>query len=279
MTFMFYEKIKDKIRALNNKRRERRLLRQACRLLPQGFLFSGRSQYFSKLGYEPYQTNLVSEVLKEVSTFVNVGAHHGYYCCLALSKNIKTIAFEPHPMNAGMLQKHISANKFSKDFKLIKAAVGSVEGNLELYGGGFTSSLLSIHSNTPSEEHLMVNVVKLDNMVELKNSATLILMDVEGYELEALKGATQLMLSKPYWIIEVLFNHGNDTPFSEVFSFMELHKYEAWAIDEGEEHISKFPTSLAKSIEVGNYPISASNFLFVPQGDDLVQRLQIRTAF
>lgn len=278
MAYMFFKKIKEKIRALNNKRRENRLLRQACRMLPQGFLFSGRSQYFSKLGYEPFQTSLISEVLKEISTFINVGAHHGYYCCLALSKNINTIAFEPHPMNAAMLEKHISANKFSKDFKLIKAAVGSVEGTLELHGGGFTASLLNIHPNTPSEERQTVSVVKLESMLELGDSTTLILMDVEGYELEALKGSIQLMRSKPYWIIEVLSNHGNDTPFSEVFSFMESHNYEAWAIDEEKKHIAKFPSSLAKSIEVESRHIAYSNFLFVPQGNDLIQRLQVRKA-
>ena len=161
---MLFQKIKEKIRALNYKRKERRLLRQTCRMLPQGFLFSGRNQYFSKSGYEPFQTNLISEIFKETSNFVNVGAHHGYYCCLALSKNINTTAFEPHPLNAVILQKHISANEFTKGFKLINAAVGSVEGTLELHGGGFTASLLNTHPNSPSKEHQLVKVVKLDNV-------------------------------------------------------------------------------------------------------------------
>ena len=276
---MLFQKIKEKIRALNYKRKERRLLRQTCRMVPQGFLFSGRNQYFSKSGYEPFQTNLISEIFKETSNFVNVGAHHGYYCCLALSKNINTTAFEPHPLNAVILQKHISANEFTKGFKLINAAVGSVEGTLELHGGGFTASLLNTHPNTPSKEHQLVKVVKLDNVLDLENSSTLILMDVEGYELEALKGATQLMRSKPYWIIEVLSNHGNDTPFSAVFSLMESLNYEAWAINEEEKCLSKFPTSLAMAVAAGDSRISYSNFLFVPQGSDLIQRLNISKEF
>ena len=87
------------------------------------------------------------------------------------------------------------------------------------------------------------------------------------------------MRSKPYWIIEVLSNHGNDTPFSAVFSMMESLNYEAWAINEEEKCLSKFPTSLAMAVAAGDSRISYSNFLFVPQGSDLIQRLNINKEF
>lgn len=201
---MFISKLKNSIRKFNNKRNQIRLLKKRCVMLNHGFLFSGRGQYFTKSGYEPFQTNLILKLLSRVSMFVNIGAHHGYYCCLALSRNIPTIAFEPHPMNVAMIKKHVNANGYAESLTLIEAAVGSHESRLKLFGSGFTGSLINVHPNAPARECQEIDVVTLNDKVNLKDNKALCVMDIEGFELEALKGATKLMANKPYWIIEVL---------------------------------------------------------------------------
>ncbi|MDC1446069.1 FkbM family methyltransferase [Amylibacter sp.] len=265
--------IKDQIRTINNRRRELRLLRKPCKMLPNGFLFSGRSQYFATRGYEPYQTYLISKILSNVEVFVNIGAHHGYYCCLALNKGIKTIAFEPNPMNIAMLTKHVGVNKFSKNFTLINSAVGSSKGTHEFYGGGFTGSLLKSHNHAPLQERQLVSVVTLDETIKTKRLELLILVDVEGFELEVLKGANKTLEKKPCWIIEVLPNHENKTKFVEVFKYMEAHHYDAWLIDEKNKKIKKFFVNTAKSILDGKYECDGTNFLFVPSGKKNIEKI------
>ena len=269
--------IRDYLRTLNNERRARRLVSQPCRVINQGFLFSGRSQYFSAQCYEPYQTELVKRVLTEVDSFVNVGAHHGYYCCLALQRGKETIAFEPHPMNVVMLQKHITANQFSEKFRLFEAAVGSSEGSLEFYGGGFTGSLLNtIHTDTPTHERQLVDVVTLDRALNIGESKSLILMDVEGYELEALKGAPNLLRQRHYWLVEILSNHGNNYPYSGVFDLMEANDYEAWGVDEVNKDFKQVALETAREIDRGKRKTTITNYLFIPRGDKLVQKLRER---
>lgn len=242
-------------------------------MLNHGFLFSGRSQYFIKSGYEPYQTNLILKLFNHVSMFVNIGAHHGYYCCLALSQNIPTIAFEPHPMNIAMLKKHINANGYAKSLTLIEAAVGAQQSRLKLFGGGFTGSLINIHPNVPIGEYQEVGVVTLNSAVNLKNTKALCVMDIEGYEFEALKGATELMAEKPCWIIEILPSYDNTVPFSNVFSFMSSYGYTAWGISESSMKLSEISTELAERIERKQDKTDCTNFLFVHKNDDLIKNV------
>ena len=271
----FFLSIRDYLRTLNNERRARRLVSQQCRVINQGFLFSGRSQYFTAQGYEPHQTELVKRVLTEVDSFVNVGAHHGYYCCLALQRGKETIAFEPHPMNIVMLRKHIAANRFSEKFRLFEAAVGSSKGSLEFYGGGFTGSLLNtIHVDTPTHERQLVDVVTLDSALNIGTSKALILMDVEGYELEALKGASNLLRQRHYWLVEILSNHGSNYPYSGVFDLMETNGYEAWGVDEVNQDFEKITLEKAIEIDSGKRKTAITNYLFIPRGEKLVQNLQ-----
>jgi FkbM family methyltransferase len=269
---MIIAKLKNNLRKINNERNQKRLLNKKCVMLNHGFLFSGRSQYFSKFGYEPYQTELITRLLKHVSLFINIGAHHGYYCCLAIKQGIPVVAFEPHPMNIAMLKKHINANDYMKSFTLFEAAVGADESRLRFFGSGFTGSLLKIHKNVPSEEFQDVDVVSLNNKVNLENTKALILMDIEGFEIQALRGATELMKHKPYWIIEIL-NSENGIPFSDVFTFMSQYGYEAWGINESSKKITKMTIDRAKRVDRNEEKIDCTNFIFAHKSELTIEKI------
>lgn len=70
-----------------------------------------------------------------------------------------------------------------------------------------------------------IELVTIDSMIsdEEKNEVTIIHLDIEGYEEEALKGAVEIMrASKPILIIEVVRNITPDTEFYKSFIFGEL---------------------------------------------------------
>lgn len=232
----------------------------------------------AKGGHEPFESGLVRKILGDVQVFVNIGAHHGYYSCLALSSNTDTVAYEPEETNILMLKKHIKANGFNDRFTLHPCAVGSQSNELVLYGGGSGGSLLPQTNLAPKSEQQTVPVVTLDDTLSLGKKKALCLMDVEGFEYEALKGASKILSSrtKPYWIIEVLPNDPRgetNTEFENVFALMQSHGYTAWGIDEGANQLAPFTSDIKSKVATGETKTSISNFLFTEHNDDLVQRL------
>ena len=275
---MFGLSLKDRLRTFNRQRVYKRGLNKPCVGHPDGFLFSGRNQIMAKGGYEPFEADLVRKILPDVHVFVNIGAHHGYYSCLALSSNTDTIAYEPEASNILMLEKHIKANDFRNQFTLHPCAVGSQSGELVLYGGGSGGSLLPNSNLAPLSEQQTVSVVTLDDTLSLNNQKALCLMDVERFELEALKGARKILSSKikPYWIIEVLPNSPQgdvNHEFERVFELMQSHGYTAWGIDEGANQLVPVTSDKALKVKEGELKTNMSNFLFTERDDDLVQRL------
>ena len=232
----------------------------------------------AKGGYEPFEADLVRKILQNVQVFVNVGAHHGYYTCLALSSNTDTIAYEPEASNILMLEKNIKANDFSNQFTLHPCAVGSQSSELIFYGGGSGGSLLPNTNFAPKSEQQTVSVVTLDDTLSLSNKKALCLMDIEGFEHEALKGASKILSSKvkPYWIIEVLpcSPRGDlNAEFENVFKLMQSHGYCAWAIDEDANQLIPFTSDEARKVKDGELKTNISNFLFTERDDDLALRL------
>ena len=270
---------KDWLRTRNRQRVYTRLLRKQCSEHPDGFMFSGRNQIMEKGGHEPFEVDLVKTLLGEVQLFVNVGAHHGFYSCLALSLGTETVAYEPEATNIKMIRKHIGANSFITPFTLHPCAVGSLSGELTLHGGGSGGALLEDNpSNAPKGQQQTVSVVTLDDTLTLTGKKSLCLMDVEGFEYEALLGCKSILSSEhqPYWIIEVWSKDKLNAPnpmFSKVFSVMGAHGYKYWGIDEGTKALTPLTADVVSNIQKGIAKVAYSNFLFIPEDDELVNRL------
>ena len=79
---------------------------------PWGFKLAGNSLMASG-NFEPTETELVRNILKDVDILVNVGANIGYYCCHALSMGKEVIAFEPIDRNLRYLYKNLKANSWT----------------------------------------------------------------------------------------------------------------------------------------------------------------------
>jgi len=275
---MYGLNLKDKLRSFNRQRVYRRGLNKPCVSHPDGFMFSGRNPIMAKGGREPFEAELVRKILQDVQVFVNIGAHHGYYSCLALSSNTDTIAYEPEATNIMMIEKHLKANDFRTRFTLYPCAVGSQSGELILYGGGSGGSLLPNINLAPKSQQQTVKVVTLDDTLAFSGQKALFLMDIEGFEYEALKGANKTLSNKvkPYWIMEVLpFSPRGEvnTEFANVFKLMQSHGYAVWGIDEGTKRLVPFTADIAIKIAVGEVKTELSNFLFTERNDDLVTKL------
>jgi FkbM family methyltransferase len=109
----------------------------------------------------------------------------------------KAVVFEPDPTNFRKLQKRIASmsGDIAAKIVIVKACAGLEEGTLRFADTGTVSSQIS------EQGSLEVQCHKLDSCEQAK-SATLIKMDIEGAEYDALLGAKNLIAhNRPYMTV------------------------------------------------------------------------------
>lgn len=110
--------------------------------------------------------------------------------CETNGKSIKKVyAFEPDKDNYKICNKKLSEGRISYDVSLIQAGLWSENTSLQFDALGNCSSHISIECNGEMDT---INVVKMDSVI--KDRVTFIKLDIEGAELEALKGAKDIIV-------------------------------------------------------------------------------------
>ncbi len=170
------------------------------------------------------------------ASFVNVGAHYGYYACLAAHCGMNVKAFEPIDANYKMLRDNIAYNDFFDRCRIIHGAVGSEIHITKIYGAFSGATLLPVNTRKPKSMYQVTQVFTLSE-IAIKKEKTLFLIVVEGFELNEISGAAELVADAENnsWIIETsgdnlyalgdkmidhgysLFHIGND-------KLLQLHK-------------------------------------------------------
>ena len=123
-----------------------------------------------------------------------------------IGKDGLAYGFEPDPTNFSICQNNIKLNKFS-NIRVENLGVGSKDDTLLLvvdseYNRGMNK--ISLENN--GKESFFVKIICIDDWVESKNitQVDLIKIDVEGFEMEVLKGAEKTLKTfKPLLFIEL----------------------------------------------------------------------------
>ena len=144
--------------------------------------------------YDCGLTELFKEKIRKDDLVIDIGAHVGYFTCLAASlvgEYGEVIAFEPSSENYELLRKNIQINGFGDRVKCFNSALGSISDIKELHlskdntgGHSLRAELVPNINNGASES---VNVISLYTFLGPK-PISFIKIDVQGYELEVLKG-------------------------------------------------------------------------------------------
>jgi FkbM family methyltransferase len=158
--------------------------------------------------YEPEVTRLLLATvrLEPGDVVFDVGANIGWYS-LVLDRQappgVDILAFEPDPDNHALLRENLARNG-TRGVTPVRAAAGPVPSRQQLFrygtGNAGRHSLLPIHGG----EAVEVETVRLDDAWDAHGLGDrplrLIKIDVEGYELEALRGAPRL-LARCHWLL------------------------------------------------------------------------------
>lgn len=200
-----------------------------------GFKFSGLPS-MERGEFEPDETRQLRTLLESAEVFVNIGANVGYYVCHARQLGKQVVAIEPLEQNVQKLQRNLLANGW-RDVEVVPVALGEGIGLEPLYGGGTGASLITGWAGSSPRHFRMVPVNKLDNLLGDRFSGRnlLFLIDVEGFELNVLRGAVRQFSRRPapVWFIEICINEhqpGSDRinpNLMETFEIFWRHGYTA----------------------------------------------------
>lgn len=134
---------------------------------------------------------------------IDVGAHIGRYSMTGsrlVGKEGKVIAIEASPSNYEMLNRNIKLNRLT-NVLTVNCAAFSKEATVKLYEPDETASIyntvMSSRADVNHAKYAEVNASALDSIIGSTGFSTSsidwIKIDVEGAELEVLKGATQIL--------------------------------------------------------------------------------------
>jgi len=152
---------------------------------------------------------LIQKYNLQIDGVIHIGAHLGQELSIYKELSIDKIAFfEPQKAIFGKLKKALTD---TKNIKLYNLALGNETGSIKMYIDSYnqgSSSVLKpkLHLNQYPhilfEREELVNIDKLDNIIN-SNDYNLINMDVQGFELEVLKGGVNCIKNINYIITEV----------------------------------------------------------------------------
>jgi FkbM family methyltransferase len=162
--------------------------------------------------FEKEELAFVERFVQPGMTVLDIGAHHGLYTLLASQRvrpSGRVFSFEPSPRERKALRLNVALN-FCRNVGIQSFALGSQETNADLFVvKHFETGCNSLRPPVADSEAypVRVRVTTLDAWLQTKGIQFIdfIKLDVEGAELEVLKGATRLLkrIPRPVILAEV----------------------------------------------------------------------------
>lgn len=192
--------------------------------------------------YEKGMLSYIEDNYSGNGEFIDVGANIGLMSIFTASKfpNANVIAFEAHPNTFKLLERNVNLNKI-ENIQLIQKALGNSNGSIQIYDnwhvnrGGASTVVQGDGSNS-----FDVELTTLDSFLS-NGTPEMIKIDVEGAELDVLKGAEQLIKDNlPILIVEV--SDLRETTHSESEAIVDyiksLGSYKIYKLKGGKERKS-----------------------------------------
>ena len=205
-------------------------------------------RFFFHNGYEDELFNSLINIINnnKINFFLDIGSCWGVYS-LRLAGNfndLKILAFDPIQNNIDRLKLSIKKNNF-KNIECFHTAIGSRKSKVTLGATEKYSPNYEI-----DEINSVINEISdldyLDNLLDLNDKSLILKIDTEGYELEVLRGAINLLKNnKCFCQIEVKENNKD-----KVFSFLKDIDYKIISINQFNKTDFFFSNFIKEKIEI-----------------------------
>jgi FkbM family methyltransferase len=138
--------------------------------------------------------------LRDGGLFVDVGANVGTYTIWAAEQGAEVIALEPAADTFGLLEENIALNGYQ--VRAVRAAAGDHCGSAR-----FTAGLDAGNSLAP-DGPVVTDLVTVDSLIGDRR-VTGMKVDVEGFELDVLRGAARALAEHRIGLIQIEWNQAS----------------------------------------------------------------------
>ncbi len=204
------------------------------------------NDYQSWLIYFSFEADSSAKILEFVNQgdcVIDIGGNIGQ-TALSLSGKVgekgKILSFEPYPRTAGQFKTNLQLNRTIGNIKLVELGLGDKPGSFTMYQDCVTNSganRVSLNEGIELEGMQTINITTLDNYLSADPlpAINLLKIDVEGFEMRVLKGASKTIDAyKPRIFMEVneknLKSQGDSA--RDIFDYLKTFKYNIRDVDE-----------------------------------------------
>ena len=254
----------DKLPAITFRDRLNRL-KQNIKFKYLPFRLYHRIRCYKYAKYRSPELNLISNLVKKNQNSIDIGANLGLFTFFMSRASKHVFAFEPNPYPLENLKDLVDSN-----VTVLPIALGNNDGPVEIkiphHRKGWSSNGASLASKEINDGKIInIQCRKLDSL-NIENIG-LIKIDVEGFEIEVIRGAKDTILkNKPVMIIENEIVHTKDT--NELFTTMNEFGYDKYICNSiGKlEKIGNFSVEENQKNAIRNLDIDyIQNFIFIPK--------------
>jgi FkbM family methyltransferase len=221
--------------------------------------------------YEEGTLRIMKHILKDNGFFIDIGANIGLmslHAAKILSGGGKVLSFEPLPSTYDILCQNIIMNNFS-NIEAVNSAIGSADGTVDIFDNmAINRGSASLIRPNHTESSHKIPIRRLDGYLDerrMRSPIDCIKIDVEGWELEVLKGAHRTLsgADAPVCIVESSTLHptyGGNT--QDIYSYLRnINSYKIFRLERGKEKPSRL-------LEIGHkdgLPEHDNLFCFLPE--------------
>lgn len=163
----------------------------------------------------------------------NIGANVGSYALIAAYRGAEVIAVEAHPVNVAKLAKNAIANGLGGAITVVLAACGATtqpwHAGYGRYDPGVADlKLVPVANDTPPVSAITIPGTTLDELAETYGQPTHLLIDVDGGEVDVLRGGSEALRGVSDVMIEVSSDPGISKGCTALLEAAGLTLAERW---------------------------------------------------
>ena len=155
------------------------------------------SEEISEGDYEALEIGVAQKIIRPTDTIVDIGANIGYFTVhfCEWAPRGRIYAFEPNMPTFAILKKNVEARGF-KNVNLYQAGLDAEEGSGTLYVNQYNKGDNRAYPSFGAQG-VRIKMTSLDTVIPAGTAIDIIKMDIQGYEVHALRGMSRVLRESP----------------------------------------------------------------------------------